>query len=83
MPWVTRECPGCVMTRRVEGMRPRFDDLFGSLAQRRGFREYLAGSANQGGLAVAGEPCALVVPAGAGLVTAPPARPLLGVPGQA
>ena len=45
-------CPGCVMTRRVpcppapgplEGYAARFDDLFGSLAQRRGFREYLAG----------------------------------------
>ena len=40
------------MTRRVpcppapgplEGYAGRFDDLFGSLAQRRGFREYLAG----------------------------------------
>jgi DDE superfamily endonuclease len=40
------------MTRRVpcpsapgplEGYAARFDDLFGSLAQRRGFREYLAG----------------------------------------
>jgi hypothetical protein len=40
------------MTRRVpcppapgplEGYATRFDDLFGSLAQRRGFREYLAG----------------------------------------
>src|SRR5215472_16975701 len=44
--------PGCVMTRRrpcpaapgpLEGYAARFDDLFGSLAQRRGFREYLAG----------------------------------------
>jgi DDE superfamily endonuclease len=43
---------GCVMTRRLpcpaapgplEGYAARFDDLFGSLAQRRGFREYLAG----------------------------------------
>src|SRR5580693_5251943 len=43
---------GCVMTRRVqcpvapgplEGYAARFDDLFGRLAQRRGFREYLAG----------------------------------------
>src|SRR5258705_6177115 len=40
------------MTRRVpcppapgplEGYAARFDDLFGSLAQRRGFREYLTG----------------------------------------
>src|SRR3984885_13053455 len=40
------------MTRRVpcppapgplEGYAARFDELFGSLAQRRGFREYLAG----------------------------------------
>jgi hypothetical protein len=40
------------MTRRLrcpaapgplEGYAARFDDLFGSLAQRRGFREYLAG----------------------------------------
>jgi hypothetical protein len=43
---------GCVMTRRVqcpvapgplEEYAARFDDLFGRLAQRRGFREYLAG----------------------------------------
>ncbi len=43
---------GCVMTRRLscpaapgplEGYAARFDDLFGSFAQRRGFREYLAG----------------------------------------
>src|SRR5438445_11370613 len=27
----------------LEGYAVRFDDLFGSLAQRRGFREYLAG----------------------------------------
>src|SRR5438046_7915879 len=27
----------------LEGYAARFDDLFGSLAQRRGFREYLAG----------------------------------------
>jgi len=45
-------CGVCVMTRRLpcpvapgplEGYAARFDDLFGSLAQRRGFREYLAG----------------------------------------
>jgi hypothetical protein len=45
-------CWEYVMTRRVpcppapgplEGYAARFDDLFGSLAQRRGFREYLAG----------------------------------------
>ena len=43
---------GCVMTRRVpcpaapgplEEYAARFDDLFGVLAQRRGFREYLTG----------------------------------------
>jgi hypothetical protein len=43
---------GCVMTGRrvcpvgpgpLEGYAARFDDLFGRLAQRRGFREYLAG----------------------------------------
>ena len=43
---------GCVMTQRLpcpeapgplEGYAARFDDLFASLAQRRGFREYLAG----------------------------------------
>src|SRR5215471_6453564 len=43
---------GCVMTGRrpcpeapgpLEGYAARFDDLFASLAQRRGFREYLAG----------------------------------------
>ena len=45
-------CPERVMTKRVpcppapgplEGYAARFDDLFGSLAQRRGFREYLGG----------------------------------------
>src|SRR6266516_4488493 len=45
-------CSGCVMTRPrlcpaapgpLEGHAARFDDLFGSLAQRRGFREYLSG----------------------------------------
>src|SRR5438105_9940847 len=49
---VVRGALGCVMTRRLpcpvapgrlEGYAVRFDDLFGSLAQRRGFREYLAG----------------------------------------
>src|SRR5260370_11972827 len=43
---------GCVWTGRgpcpavpgpLEGYAARFDDLFGVLAQRRGFREYLAG----------------------------------------
>jgi SRSO17 transposase len=47
-----RDTRGCVMTRRrpcpaapgpLEGYAAQFDDLFGSLAQRRGFREYLAG----------------------------------------
>ena len=50
--WWRENALGCVMTRRVpcpaapgplEGYAARFDDLFGSLAQRRGFREYLAG----------------------------------------
>jgi DDE superfamily endonuclease len=45
-------CPERVMTKRVpcppapgplEEYAARFDDLFGSLAQRRGFREYLGG----------------------------------------
>ena len=53
MPGVlARHAVRCVMTRRLpcpaapgplEGYAARFDDLFGSLAQRRGFREYLAG----------------------------------------
>ncbi len=34
-------CP--VAPGPLEGYAARFDDLFGSLAQRRGFREYLAG----------------------------------------
>src|SRR6201987_1180748 len=47
-----RRARGCVMTQRrpcpeapgpLEGYAARFDDLFASLAQRRGFREYLAG----------------------------------------
>ena len=50
-------CPECVMTRRsavsaapgpLEGYAARFDGLFGSLAQRRGFREYLAGLRRRG-----------------------------------
>src|SRR5260370_36251094 len=36
-----RWCP--VAPGPLEGYAARFDDLFGSLAQRRGFREYLAG----------------------------------------
>ena len=36
-----RPCP--VAPDPLEGYPARFDDLFGSLAQRRGFREYLAG----------------------------------------
>src|SRR5271170_1642768 len=49
---VSRGALGCVMTARLlcpaapgplEDYAARFDDLFGSLAQRRGFREYLAG----------------------------------------
>src|SRR6201987_3902689 len=47
-----RRARGCVMTQRrpcpeapgpLEGYAARFDDLFASLARRRGFREYLAG----------------------------------------
>jgi DDE superfamily endonuclease len=36
-----RSCPAA--PGPLEGYAARFDDLFGSLAQRRGFREYLAG----------------------------------------
>ena len=36
-----RACPAA--PGPLEGYAARFDDLFGSLAQRRGFREYLAG----------------------------------------
>jgi hypothetical protein len=36
-----RPCP--VARGPLEGYAARFDDLFGRLAQRRGFREYLAG----------------------------------------
>src|SRR5580658_5074087 len=36
-----RPCP--VAPGPLEGYAARFDDLFGSFAQRRGFREYLAG----------------------------------------
>jgi len=36
-----RRCPAA--PGPLEGYAARFDDLFGSLAQRRGFREYLAG----------------------------------------
>src|SRR5712692_1321162 len=36
-----RPCPAA--PGPLEGYAARFDDLFGSLAQRRGFREYLAG----------------------------------------
>src|SRR6201993_1017803 len=36
-----KPCPGA--PGPLEGYAARFDDLFGSLAQRRGFREYLAG----------------------------------------
>src|ERR1700740_1349678 len=42
--WVTtrrRPCPAA--PGPLEGYAAWFDDLFGSLAQRRGFREYLAG----------------------------------------
>src|SRR5262252_4076229 len=36
-----RSCPAA--PGPLEGYAARFDDLFGRLAQRRGFREYLAG----------------------------------------
>jgi hypothetical protein len=36
-----RPCPAA--PGPLEGYAGRFDDLFGRLAQRRGFREYLAG----------------------------------------
>ncbi len=36
-----RPCPAA--PGPLEGYAARFDDLFGSLVQRRGFREYLAG----------------------------------------
>ena len=49
---VVRDARGCVMSRHrpcpaapgpLEEYAARFDDLFSRLAQRRGFREYLAG----------------------------------------
>jgi SRSO17 transposase len=40
---MTRRLPCPVAPGPLEGYAVRFDDLFGSLAQRRGFREYLAG----------------------------------------
>jgi hypothetical protein len=40
---MTRRRPCPVAPGPLEGYAARFDDLFGSLAQRRGFREYLAG----------------------------------------
>ena len=40
---MTRRLPCPVAPGPLEGYAGRFDDLFGSLAQRRGFREYLAG----------------------------------------
>jgi hypothetical protein len=41
-----------------------------------------ASLADQDNCGVAGEPCALVVPAGAGVMAAPPVRPVLGVAGS-
>jgi hypothetical protein len=41
---MTRRVPCPAAPGLLEGYAARFDDLFGSLAQRRGFREYLAGS---------------------------------------
>src|SRR5260370_7049767 len=40
---MTRRLPCPVAPGPLEGYAARFDDLFGSLAQRRGFREYLGG----------------------------------------
>jgi hypothetical protein len=40
---MTRRMPCPAAPGPLEGYAARFDDLFGSLAQRRGFREYLAG----------------------------------------
>ena len=40
---MTRRVPSPAAPGPLEGYAARFDDLFGSLAQRRGFREYLAG----------------------------------------
>ena len=40
---ITRRRPCPAAPGPLEGYAARFDDLFGSLAQRRGFREYLAG----------------------------------------
>src|SRR5438067_11864267 len=40
---MTRRRPCPVAPGPLEGYAARFDDLFGSLAQRRGFREYLTG----------------------------------------
>src|SRR5256884_576856 len=40
---MTQRLPCPVAPGPLEGYAVRFDDLFGSLAQRRGFREYLAG----------------------------------------
>ena len=40
---MTRRRPCPAAPGLLEGYAARFDDLFGSLAQRRGFREFLAG----------------------------------------
>ncbi len=40
---MTRRRPCPVAPGPLEGYAARLDDLFGSLAQRRGFRGYLAG----------------------------------------
>src|SRR5437879_38049 len=40
---MTRRRPCPAAPGPLEGYAARFDDLFGSLAQRRGFRDYLAG----------------------------------------
>ena len=40
---MTRRLPCPAAPGPLEGYAARFDDLFGSLAQRRGFRDYLAG----------------------------------------
>jgi len=61
---MTRRRPCPVAPGPLEGYAARFDDLFGSLAQRRGFREYLAGL-----LAPRDRNKALTALAGAGPVT--------------
>jgi hypothetical protein len=59
-----RPCP--VAPGPLEGYAARFDDLFASLAQRRGFREYLAGllaPRERNKTKAPSEPCVPVIPA--------------------